>query len=108
MQKFLKIFLFFAFILLFLQPQNLFAADGPGIYKERCNRCHGPNGDGKGEIGKFMNPGPANYKVRLKTISEAQIKQSIIKGKGGMPSFKNTLSEQEIDSVISYIKTLAR
>ena len=108
MKRFFITLVFVFSIIFFINQLSIFAADGSEIYKQRCNRCHGPKGDGKGDIGKFMNPPPANYKERLKTISDEQAKHSIKNGKGGMPSFKDTLSEEEIDAVFGYIKGLAK
>ncbi len=37
---------------------------------------------------------------------DAELAQVIANGKGGMPPFKNSLSEDQIHSLVSYIRTL--
>jgi mono/diheme cytochrome c family protein len=108
MKRFFRTFVLVFLTIFFINQLSVFAADGSEIYKQRCNRCHGPKGDGKGDIGKFMNPPPGDFKIGLKNLSDEQIEDAIKNGKGGSPAFKNTLSEDEIEAMIRYIKGLAK
>ncbi len=39
--------------------------------------------------------------------SDAELTESISEGKGNMPAFKTLLSEDDVHSVLSYVRTLA-
>ena len=42
----------------------------------------------------------------VQKMSDAQLAQIISDGKGGMPPFKNSLSEDQIHSLLPYIRSL--
>lgn len=86
------------------------AQDGAAIYKAKCMACHGPEGKGTA-----MAPAMAGNEF-LKTASDADIHDAILKGREGaakkykqyaigMPAQK--LSEAETKAVTAYIKGLA-
>jgi mono/diheme cytochrome c family protein len=74
------------------------------MFRAKCAMCHGPDGAGS-TVGKSMNVpdlrSPAVQKVR-----DAELAQVISNGKGGMPPFKNSLSEDQIHSLVSYVRSL--
>lgn len=72
------------------------SAGGEEIYNARCASCH--RKDLTGGIGPALGPGseavdrPLDYYViTIKT------------GKGRMPSFRSTLTDEQIDRVIEYV-----
>jgi mono/diheme cytochrome c family protein len=85
---------------------------GKALYYEKCANCHGPTGHGDGPQADFLNPKPTNlsdakYTSTLtdehlfKTISEG----GMAVGKSNlMPRWKFVLSEDDIWSVIEYIR----
>ena len=70
--------------------------DAQKLYKSKCNRCHGKTGD----KGLFRAP-----KLSQSTVSDASVILLIQEGKGVMPSFKKFLTDQEMQSLLAYIKT---
>ena len=82
---------------------------GRVIFKRRCTLCHGPNGDGKGKMAKIIkNPPPFNLTL---SASPDDYLLKLISGGGEsmgrsakMPPFGEELSENDIRSVILYIK----
>jgi mono/diheme cytochrome c family protein len=44
----------------------------------------------------------------VQKLSDAQLAQVIANGKGGMPSFKNSLSEDQIHALVARIRSLGR
>jgi cytochrome c oxidase cbb3-type subunit 3/ubiquinol-cytochrome c reductase cytochrome c subunit len=76
------------------------AKAGGAIYKQRCAGCHGPKGEGASAPG-VSNP------VFLDTASDGFIRYAIVNGRRGtfMPAFKKTLSSQQIDNVVSLIRS---
>src|SRR5690606_1308843 len=71
--------------------------NGKTIFSENCVRCHGADGT-KGKWGA--------KNLKQSTLSEPALVNIISTGKGWMPSWKNKLSEKEIEAVVDYVKTL--
>src|SRR5467141_2417645 len=79
-------------------------AAGSATFRTKCAMCHGPDGSGS-QVGKSMNVPD----LRLSTVEklpDAELAQINANGKGGMPSFKNSLSEKQIHSLVSYVRSL--
>ncbi|MBP1989730.1 c-type cytochrome [Paenibacillus eucommiae] len=73
-------------------PVNAEAAEA--IYKQSCLACHG-----KGLEGQI---GPNLQKVGDK-LTKQQIYKMIQNGKGGMPSFKSSLKDDEISNLALWL-----
>jgi len=71
-------------------------AGGEDIYNARCSSCH--RKDLSGGIGPALGPGSAAVD-RPREYYEVTINAGI----GRMPSFRSTLSEEQIDRVIDYM-----
>jgi len=90
------------FMLLVLPASSVFAGDpfvGSNLYADHCVSCHGA--DGRGEIAGT----PSFRGGSLMTKSDSSLKDAVRTGRNLMPSFRNLLDEQQIDDVISYIRT---
>lgn len=74
--------------------KNAATADAATIYKQNCASCHGGNLEGGG--------GPKLQTVGAK-LSKDQIAGLISNGRGGMPAFKNRLSETDIGSLSDWL-----
>ena len=77
---------------------------GKKSYIQNCVSCHGENLEGlpADEVGLEMSP--PDLKKRIRTHSDGDFFWKIQEGRGDMPSFKDDLSEDEIWSVIHYIR----
>jgi mono/diheme cytochrome c family protein len=65
-----------------------------------------PRSDGSGsEVGKTMNV-PDLRSTAVQKLPDAELAQVIANGKGGIPPFKNSLSEEQIRSLVVYIHSL--
>ena len=73
-------------------------------FKGKCAMCHGPDGAGS-TVGKSMNV-PDLRSAEVQKLPDAQLVQIISEGKGGMPPFKNALSEDQIHSLVTYVRSL--
>ena len=76
---------------------------GADLYATNCQVCHGDLG-GPGGSGAP----PHNQYGHTWHHPDAQLKDWVTNGKFGfsqMPAFKNTLTDPEVDAVLSYIKT---
>jgi mono/diheme cytochrome c family protein len=66
--------------------------------------CHGPDGSGSA-VGKSLNVPDLRSPV-VQKLPDAQLAQIISDGKGGMPSFKSSLSEDQVHSLVAYVRSL--
>jgi mono/diheme cytochrome c family protein len=79
------------------------AADST-TFRTKCAMCHGPDGSGSA-VGKSMNV-PDLRSPEVQKRPDAELAQTISDGKGGMPPFKSSLSEDQIHSLVSYVRSL--
>jgi|GEM_PF-573295 len=78
--------------------------DGAAIFKQKCAMCHGPDGKGFAAI---KTPDFTDPKVQA-SLTDQQIQETIENGKKGtpMPPFKDKLKEDEIQTMVKYIRSL--
>ena len=99
-------------------PGALLAGDsaaGRALYQQYCSVCHGPQGKGDGPAASTMNPKPRDHidGHYMNALSEAHLTTVISEGGAAvqrsplMPSWKGTLTPQQIQDVIAYLRTLA-
>jgi cytochrome c6 len=81
------------------------AASG-ATFRTKCAMCHGQDGSGS-EVGRSMNV-PDLRSAVVQKLPDAQLAQIISDGKGGMPPFKNSLSEDQVHSLVAHIRSLRR
>src|SRR5229473_6015053 len=80
------------------------SAASSATFRTKCAMCHGQDGGGS-EVGKSMNVPDLRSSV-VQKLPDAQLAQIISDGKGGMPSFKNSLSEEQIRDLVAHIRSL--
>jgi len=68
--------------------------DAQALYKSNCLSCHGANLEGK--------IGPALAAIGGK-LDQAQIAAKINNGGGGMPAFKSSLKEQDVQALAAWL-----
>lgn len=71
---------------------------GRQVYSSRCASCH--DADGSGSRG----PNITGARVTERYPNVADQIDVIVNGRGGMPSFGNSLSDDEIDAVVRYTR----
>ncbi|MDE2366858.1 MAG: cytochrome c [Betaproteobacteria bacterium] len=95
-----------------LDPEKI--KRGEAVYKKNCASCHGPNGEATpgwrnpGADGKYPPP-PLDGSAHAWHHSTETLEEMIRKGSpggGGMPAWDGKLTNQEIDDVIVWIKSL--
>ena len=95
--------IYFSIFLISLMAANPVSAGDPfagsAIYAEYCVNCHG--GDGAGEIAGTPSFRGGNLMMK----SNIELINRIRNGKDLMPSFAGVLSEEQIDDVVTYIRT---
>ena len=97
-------------VLLLLTVSTLRASPGPdkaataGTFRTKCAMCHGPDGAGSA-VGKSMNVPDLQSSV-VQGKADAELAQIISNGKGGMPAFKSSLSDDQIQGLVTYVRSL--
>jgi mono/diheme cytochrome c family protein len=90
--------------------RSLWAADKDdsdktkAVYSTNCKSCHGVDGGGT-PIGKSINA-PDLRSEAVQQHSDAQWTEQISGGKGNMPAFKNSLTPDQIQSLVRYVRQL--
>lgn len=77
-------------------PAESDLTNGARVFHDTCAVCHGDNGTGLGSASDLSEV--------LPQMSDDEVKEVIRHGAPGMPSFRSTLSDDEIRDVIAYIR----
>lgn len=78
---------------------------GSGLYKRHCTGCHGDRGEGRTSLGPQINTEEWQAGVTDEEIREVILTGRRVAGTS-MDSFEGVLSEDEIEAVIVYVRTL--
>ncbi|WP_420319129.1 c-type cytochrome [Ekhidna sp.] len=82
---------------------------GKEIYTDECVVCHGTYGNAETNIAKTLEQKPKNFtKKDFMQQSDGAIFWKLSEGRGLMQPFKTMLTEEEIWSVVVYVKELAQ
>jgi len=82
-----------------------------GLWNARCAACHGKDGKGNTSQGRQMGCSDISSASWQKSVSDARIKDTILNGrdKNGkkqlMPAYANKLHPEQIDSLVTFIRT---
>ncbi len=97
------------------------AAAGKAAYTTNCVSCHGETGKGDGPVGQILQPPPRDFSLGDFKIdadedgtagTDADLKAVIAKGAGAfggnqmMAAWGGILSDEDIDNVVAYVRTL--
>jgi mono/diheme cytochrome c family protein len=95
-------------LLFTMAPQNLFSQSaGEALYKQKCQVCHAPDGSGDTIMGKKL--GAKDLKsAEVQKQTDAQITEVITKGKDKMKGFEGKLSNDEIKTLVAYVRELGK
>lgn len=84
------------------------AAAGKKVFAAHCQMCHGPDGHGNAALAKMLHATiPDLGSKQVQSLSNAQIREVIEKGKGKMPPVKG-LNSTDINNVIAFVRTFAK
>jgi mono/diheme cytochrome c family protein len=83
-------------------------ADGVRLYKKHCAACHGDRGNGAQWTQYSLNPSPRDFTAAAARdeLSRERMINSVTHGRPGtaMMSFSKRLSNQQISSIVDYIR----
>lgn len=77
-----------------------FQVTGKKLFVQRCSVCHLP------ALPSYSTYGPVLSGELINSLSEAFVREQIMRGTSRMPGFQYTLTSTEIDQIIGYLKTL--
>jgi mono/diheme cytochrome c family protein len=81
----------------------------PGLFKDKCARCHGEDGRGQTVIGRMVGaPDFTDESWWDEEKNERRFAHSITEGKGEMPAFGRKLTRPEIRALAAYVKTFRK
>jgi mono/diheme cytochrome c family protein len=84
------------------------APDGAALFKQHCSKCHGSDGHAKtfrGRLTGARNLTNADWQAKT---SDEHIFNVISTGRGKMPSFGKKLSEEEMNSLVAFVRGLKK
>ncbi len=74
-------------------------ADGKALFLKNCAACHQPTG--KGIPGAF----PALAGSKFVQGKGSEVATVLLKGRGGMPDFSESLSDRDIATVLTFVRS---
>ncbi len=82
-----------------LAAPALAAPDGASLFANNCSACHQANGEGiEGAFPKLQ--GDVFVQGDPKAVAA-----TLLNGRGGMPSFKDQLKDDELSAVVSFVRS---
>jgi len=89
-----------------VKPGNVSVRSAAELYGKNCASCHGKDGRAKtfkAKLNHARNLADAEWQGR---VSDERIFNSITNGKGKMPAYGKKFSEQEINALVAYVRSL--
>lgn len=87
--------------------EPLVVQQGEELYNVYCWSCHGETGYGDGAAGGALGIKPANFHdEQVKKQSDGALFWKLSEGRGNMPPFKESLSEEQRWQLVSYLRKL--
>ena len=81
--------------------------EAASAFKLQCSSCHGTNGAADTSVGKTLKAADLRS-PDVQKQSDAELAQIISEGKGNMPSFKDSLNQEQIRALVAFIRKLAK
>jgi mono/diheme cytochrome c family protein len=86
-----------------LNPQQ---ARGRYLYDQNCIRCHEPYSRWGVHGPSLKNLYKKPYLPSGMPVNDERLRDVILLGKAKMPSFRKTFTDQQLDYLLAYLKTL--
>ena len=87
------------------------ARPAPQLFRRYCVSCHGSDGRSKTSKGKYSHARDLTDVEWHEDVTDERIFNSIMNGRnvrGNMPSFSNKLNEQEVESLVGFVRKFKR
>jgi cytochrome c6 len=83
------------------------AETGEALFKRSCAGCHGADGSGQTAMGRTFKLQDLRS-AEVQKMTDAQLADIVAKGKGKMPAYGARLSQAQIQSVVGYLREMAK
>ena len=90
------------------KTQPIAERDAEKIFATQCSKCHGPDGSGVPEQKKKLGVRDLIDAAWQKTVANAQLIESITRGKKNMPSWGRVLDREQIVALVNKVRSLAK
>lgn len=84
------------------------AKEAKRLFKQRCVKCHGSDGTGDTTYGQIVGATNLTDPEWQQRVDDKRLVTSIKHGRGQMPAFGEKLTEEQITSLVSYVRTLGK
>jgi mono/diheme cytochrome c family protein len=98
-----KLLLPLALLLTVLLASAFGQTGGRDLYIAKCSACHAPDGSGNGTVGRSLRLDGIG--LAIKNLTDDQLRQLILEGKGKMPPNKK-LDDEKIRNLIVFLRDL--
>lgn len=83
-------------------------APGAALYRAKmCSGCHGADGSGNTPVGKSLKARDLRSD-EVQKQSDDELASTIANGKGKMPAYKASISADQLQQVVAFIRELAK
>jgi len=103
--------LLFSIIFIIFFSLTVTAEDGKKVYDKKCASCHGKDGKGNAAMVKMLKVDISLLDIVDKGTlgkSDDELVSVTTKGSNKMPAYGKELRDEEINGVVSYIRSLAK
>ena len=83
------------------------AQKGQAIFQEQCIGCHGADGKAQTDMGRKVHAADLTSGA-VQGQSDVKLEKIVKGGKEKMPAFDGKLSDEEIRSVVAYVRQIAK
>jgi len=94
------------FVFTLATPANA-SDDAATLYKSKCASCHAADGSGDTPAGKKTGT-HAFSSPEVQKMTDAQLTEATTNGKNKMPAYKGKLTDEQIKSLVAYVKELGK
>lgn len=84
------------------------AKEAKKLFKQKCVKCHGSDGSGNTTYGQIIGATNLTDPEWQERVDDKRLVSSIKHGSGQMPAFGEKLTEEQIASLTSYVRTLRK
>jgi mono/diheme cytochrome c family protein len=79
---------------------------GKKLFQANCVSCHDAQGRGDGPVAVSLNPKPADLTAMAGHHPDGDYAWKIANGRGAMPAWKGSLTENQIWDLVNFIQSL--
>src|SRR5262249_18008895 len=84
------------------------AKEARKLFKQKCTKCHGQDGTGNTTDGQIVGATNLTDPEWQERVDDKRLVNSIKHGRGQMPAFGEKFTEEQITSLVSYVRTLGK